>query len=109
MLLAAELWWQSLGYNNYDWFLCNGSNGVGGTLGATMTGGNGFAFLAKWKTQSFPCNESHAKNNSTTDGLERKTFNDEIQEIPLTLKKNWLVLMMIFFMVRSWNQNSRKK
>jgi hypothetical protein len=35
-----------------------------------------------------------------------KKFNDEIQEI--TLKKNWLVLMMIFFMVRSWNQNSRK-
>jgi hypothetical protein len=28
-----------------------GSNtGVGGTLGATMTGGNGFAFLANWKT-----------------------------------------------------------
>jgi hypothetical protein len=39
------------------------------------------------KTNRFPV-MSHTQNNSTTDGLERKTFNDEIQEIPLTLKKN---------------------
>jgi hypothetical protein len=41
MLLAAGA--KSFGYNNYDWF-CNGSNTGGGTLGATMTGGNGFRF-----------------------------------------------------------------
>jgi hypothetical protein len=30
---------------------------------------------------------SHTQNNSTTDGLERKTFNDEIQEIPFNSKE----------------------
>ena len=38
---------KTFGYNNYDWFSCNGSNtSVGGSLMATMKDGNSFAFLA---------------------------------------------------------------
>jgi hypothetical protein len=46
--VSGKLWMaKSFGYNNYGLVFLYGSNtGVGGTLGATMTGGNGFAFLA---------------------------------------------------------------
>lgn len=82
-------WQKSFGYNNYDWFLCNGSNtGVGGTLGATMTGGNGFAFLANGeKPNRFPVMSHTQKTILQLMDWKGKTFNDEIQEIPLTLKE----------------------
>jgi CubicO group peptidase (beta-lactamase class C family) len=82
-------WQKSFGYNNYDWFLCNGSNtGVGGTVGATMTDGNGFAFLANGeKPNRFPVMSHTRKTILQLMDWKGKTFNDEIQEIPLTLKE----------------------
>ncbi|SNR14146.1 serine hydrolase domain-containing protein [Tenacibaculum jejuense] len=49
-------WQRSFGFNNYDWFSCNGSNtGVGGDIFATVTNGNGFVFLANGeKPNRFP-------------------------------------------------------
>jgi CubicO group peptidase (beta-lactamase class C family) len=82
-------WQKSFGYNNYDWFLCNGSNtGVGGTVGSTMTDGNGFVFLANGeKPNRFPVMSHTQKTILQLMDWKGKTFNDDIQEIPSTLKE----------------------
>ena len=82
-------WQKSFGYNNYDWFLCNGSNtGVGGTIGATMTDGNGFAFLANGeKPNRFPVMGHTQKTILQLMDWKGKTLHVDVQEIPKTLKE----------------------
>jgi hypothetical protein len=63
------------------------------------------AFLPMVKTQSFPCNESHAKTILQLMDWKGKHLMMKFRKYPLTKKRP---LIMIFFMVRSWNQNSRK-
>lgn len=81
-------WQKSFGYNNFDWFWCNGSNtGVGGTVGATMTDGNGFVFLANGeKPNRFPVMSHTQKTILQLMDWKGKTTNDTSQEIPKTLK-----------------------
>lgn len=82
-------WQKSFGYNNYDWFSCNGSNtGVGGSTFATMTDGNGFVFLANGeKPNRIPVMTQTQKKILTLMNWDGKTVNEEIQEMPLSLKK----------------------
>lgn len=81
-------WQKSFGYNNYDWFSCNGSNtGVGGNILASMVDGNGLVYLTNGeKPNRFP-----VMNNTRVKVLTmmnwNKTTHDDIQEIPLDLKK----------------------
>jgi CubicO group peptidase (beta-lactamase class C family) len=81
-------WQKSFGYNNYDWFSCNGSNtGVGGNILATMTDGNGLVYLANGeKPNRFPV-MNYTRNKILKLMDWNKTSNDEIQEIPLSLKE----------------------
>ncbi|MCD0474874.1 beta-lactamase family protein [Flavobacterium sp. EDS] len=82
-------WQKSFGYNNYDWFICNGSNtGVGGSVFATMTDGNGFVFLTNGeKPNRFPVMGQTQKKLLTLMDWNGKTVNDEIQEMPSSLKQ----------------------
>ncbi|MFV8346490.1 serine hydrolase domain-containing protein [Flavobacterium sp. ZB4P13] len=82
-------WQKSFGYNNYDWFMCNGSNtGVGGNVGATMTDGNGFAFLANGeKPNRFPVMGNTQRTILTLMDWDKKTPNEDIQEISSSLKE----------------------
>jgi CubicO group peptidase (beta-lactamase class C family) len=82
-------WQRSFGYNNYDWFSCNGSNtGVGGSVFATMTDGNGFAFLANGeKPNRIPVMNQTQRKILTLMDWNKKTPNEDIQEIPLSLKE----------------------
>ncbi|MEG1592350.1 serine hydrolase domain-containing protein [Chryseobacterium sp.] len=82
-------WQKSFGYNNYDWFTCNGSNtGVGGTVMGTMKDGNGFAFLANGeKPNRFPVMGATQKTILSVMNWEGKTMNEKTQEIPANLKK----------------------
>jgi CubicO group peptidase (beta-lactamase class C family) len=82
-------WQKSFGYNNYDWFMCSGSNtGVGGNVGATMTDGNGFAYLANGeKPNRFPVMGQTQKMILTLMDWNNKTANDDIQGMPLSLKE----------------------
>lgn len=82
-------WQKSFGYNNYDWFICNGSNtGVGGSIFATMTDGNGFTFLTNGeKPNRFPVMGNTQKTLLKLMNWDNKTSNDEIQEMPSTLKE----------------------
>ncbi|WP_404985368.1 serine hydrolase domain-containing protein [Chryseobacterium sp. M5] len=82
-------WQKSFGYNNYDWFTCNGSNtGVGGTVMGTMKDGNGFAFLANGeKPNRFPVMGATQKTILSVMNWEGKTINEKTQEIPASLKK----------------------
>lgn len=82
-------WQKSFGYNNYDWFLCNGSNtGVGGTVAATMTDGNGFAFLANGeKPNRFPVMSNTQKTILKLMNWNNKATYGEVQEMPLALKE----------------------
>lgn len=82
-------WQRSFGYNNYDWFSCNGSNtGVGGSVFATMTDGNGFAFLANGeKPNRIPVMNQTQRKILILMDWNKKTPNEDIQEIPLSLKK----------------------
>ncbi|MCS4301001.1 serine hydrolase [Chryseobacterium sp. BIGb0232] len=81
-------WQKSFGYSNYDWFSCNGSNtGVGGNVLASMTDGNGMVYLANGeKPNRFP-----VMNNTRTKILTvmdwNKETHEDIQELPLNLKK----------------------
>lgn len=80
-------WQKTFGYNNYDWFSCNGSNtGVGGNVLATMTDGNGIVYLANGeKPNRFPVmNSTREKILTLMDWNKRVT--EDIQEIPLSLK-----------------------
>ena len=81
-------WQKSFGYNNYDWFSCNGSNtGVGGNILASMTDGNGMVYLANGeKPNRFPV-MNHTRIMILKLMGWNKTTNDDIQELPLTLKK----------------------
>ncbi|WP_306353115.1 serine hydrolase domain-containing protein [Flavobacterium sp. '19STA2R22 D10 B1'] len=82
-------WQKSFGYNNYDWFSCNGSNtGVGGNILATMTDGNGVVYLANGeKPNRFPVmNNTRIKILTLMDWNEKRA-NEDIQEIPLSLKE----------------------
>jgi CubicO group peptidase (beta-lactamase class C family) len=81
-------WQKSFGYNNYDWFSCNGSNtGVGGNILATMTDGNGMVYLANGeKPNRFPV-MNHTRNKILAVMNWNKASNDDIQEIPLSLKE----------------------
>ncbi|TDE28719.1 MULTISPECIES: serine hydrolase domain-containing protein [Flavobacterium] len=81
-------WQKSFGYNSYDWFSCNGSNtGVGGNILATMTDGNGLVYLANGeKPNRFPV-MNHTRNKILAVMNWNKTPNEDIQEIPLSLKE----------------------
>lgn len=81
-------WQKSFGYNNYDWFSCNGSNtGVGGNILATMIDGNGMVYLANGeKPNRFPV-MNHTRNKILAVMNWNKASNDDIQEIPLSLKE----------------------
>lgn len=82
-------WQKSFGYNNYDWFICNGSNtGVGGSVFATMTDGNGFVFLTNGeKPNRFPVMGQTQRKLLTLMDWNGNIVNDEIQEIPSGLKQ----------------------
>jgi len=82
-------WQKSFGYNNYDWFFCNGSNtGVGGTVAGTMTDGNGFAFLANGeKPNRFPVMSHTQKTILKVMNWNNKATYGEVQEMPLSLKE----------------------
>jgi len=82
-------WQKSVAYNNYDWLMCNGSNtGVGGSILATMEDGNGFVMLANGeKPNRIPViNEARIKL-LTLMNWNKKVSNENIQELPLSLKK----------------------
>ncbi|QIL39994.1 beta-lactamase family protein [Pedobacter sp. HDW13] len=81
-------WQKSFGYNNYDWFSCNGSNtGVGGNVLASMTDGNGIVYLANGeKPNRFPVMNNTRIKILTLMGWNKK-INEDIQEIPMSLKK----------------------
>lgn len=82
-------WQKSFGYNNYDWFLSNGSNtGVGGTVAGTMEDGNGFVFLANGeKLNRFPVMSHTQKTILKVMNWNRKATYGEVQEMPLSLKE----------------------
>jgi len=80
---------RSFGFNNYDWVRFGGSNtGVGGDVYATMTDGNGFAFLANGeKPNRFPV-IGHTMNKLLKIMNWDKKLDEEIIEIPADLKEN---------------------
>lgn len=82
-------WQKSFGYNDYDWFTCNGSNtGVGGTVMGTMKDGNGFAFLANGeKPNRFPVMGATQRKILSLMDWEGKTMREKTQEISSDLKK----------------------
>ncbi|RQO37547.1 serine hydrolase [Chryseobacterium sp. KBW03] len=82
-------WQRSVAYNNYDWFMCSGSNtGVGGNILATMEDGNGIVILANGEQPNrIPVmNEARVKILKLMD-WNKKTAHENSQEIPLSLKK----------------------
>lgn len=81
-------WQKSFGYNNYDWFSCNGSNtGVGGNVLASMTDGNGMVYLANGeKPNRFPL-MNHTRIKVLTLMDWNKTTNEATQEMPSALKE----------------------
>lgn len=82
-------WQKSVAYNNYDWFMCNGSNtGVGGSILASMEDGNGFVMLANGeKPNRIPViNEARIKLLTLMD-WNKKISDENTQELPLNLKK----------------------
>lgn len=82
-------WQKSFGYNNYDWFMCNGSNtGVGGSVFATMTDGNGFVFLANGEKQNrIPVMTQTQRKILALMDWNGKTEDQDIQEISRNLKE----------------------
>ncbi|WP_284462575.1 serine hydrolase domain-containing protein [Chryseobacterium sp.] len=82
-------WQKSVAYNNYDWFTCNGSNtGVGGSIFAAMEDGNGFVILANGeKPNRIPVMNDARIKLLTLMNWNKKISNEDIQEIPLSLKK----------------------
>lgn len=82
-------WQKSFGYNNYDWFACNGSNtGVGGNVMGTMKDGNGFAFLANGeKPNRFPVMGATQRKILSLMNWNGNFHNEKTQEIPPNLKK----------------------
>jgi CubicO group peptidase (beta-lactamase class C family) len=82
-------WQRSFSYNNYDWLSCNGSNtGVGGSVFATMTDGNGFAFLANGEKQNrIPVIKHTQMKILKLMNWNKKVAIDEVQDIPLALRE----------------------
>lgn len=82
-------WQKSFGYNNYDWFACNGSNtGVGGNVMATMKDGNGFAFLANGeKPNRFPVMGQTQKTILKLMNWKGDFHHEETQKMPSELKE----------------------
>ncbi|WP_166920177.1 serine hydrolase domain-containing protein [Flavobacterium poyangense] len=82
-------WQKTFGYNNYDWFSCNGSNtGVGGNVLATMTDGNGIIYLANGeKPNRFPVMNHTREKILTLMNWDNKIANEDTQEIPAILKE----------------------
>ncbi|UUC44821.1 serine hydrolase domain-containing protein [Flavobacterium cerinum] len=82
-------WQKSFGYNNYDWFSCNGSNtGVGGIVFGTMTDGNGFAILANGeKPNRIPVMSETLRKILTVMDWNKERPNEVVQEIPSDLKE----------------------
>jgi len=82
-------WQKSFGYNNYDWFSCNGSNtGVGGSVFATMVDGNGFVFLANGeKPNRIPVMSQTQRKILTVMDWNKERPNEENQEMPASLKE----------------------
>lgn len=85
-------WQKSFGYNNYEWFSCNGSNtGVGGNTFATMKDGNGFAFLANGeKPNRIPVMIQTQRKILSLMNWNGESDHENIQEIPLELKEKLL-------------------
>lgn len=83
-------WQKTFGYNNYDWFACNGSNtGVGGNVMGTMKDGNGFSFLANGeKPNRFPVMGNTQQKILSLMNWNGHFHNEEAQEIPSNLKEN---------------------
>lgn len=81
---------RSIGYNNYDWLLCGGSNtGVGGDIFATLTDGNGFVYLANGeKPNRFPVIAHTRIKLLTLMQWENPLVIDTTQAIPADLKQN---------------------
>lgn len=81
-------WQKTFGYNNYDWFSCNGSNtGVGGSLMATMKDGNGFAFLANGeKPNRMPVMGQTQKTILGLMNWKGDFLSEDVQKIPSDLK-----------------------
>ncbi|MPT35021.1 MAG: class A beta-lactamase-related serine hydrolase [Flavobacterium sp.] len=81
-------WQKSFGYNNNEWFMCNGSNtGVGGSLFATMTDGNGFVYLANGeKPNRFPVMGQTQKKLLTLMDWTKKSNDGATKEIPADIK-----------------------
>jgi len=82
-------WQKSFGYNNYDWFACNGSNtGVGGNVMGTMKDGNGFAFLANGeKPNRFPVMGQTQRTILKLMNWNGDFHIEETQEISSSLKE----------------------
>lgn len=80
---------KSFGFNNYDWFACNGSNtGVGGDVFATMTGGNGFVFMANGeKPNRFPVIDYTRKKLLKLLQWNKDFKDTQPQEIPASTKR----------------------
>lgn len=81
-------WQRSFGFDNYDWFMCNGSNtGVGGDIFATTTDGNGFVFLANGeKPNRFPVIDQTRIKLLSLMNWKQELPKDQTQEIPNDLK-----------------------
>ncbi|TXF88631.1 beta-lactamase family protein [Neolewinella aurantiaca] len=81
-------WQKTFGFDNYDWFMCNGSNtGVGGDVYATMTDGNGYVFLANGdKPNRFPVINQVRQKLQNLMGWSVEIKEDEMQEMPDELK-----------------------
>jgi CubicO group peptidase (beta-lactamase class C family) len=81
----------SFKFNNYDWFLCNGSNtGVGGDILATKSNGNGFIWLANGEKQNrFPIIYPTLTKLLNIMNWEKELtiVEKNVQEIPLNLRE----------------------
>lgn len=77
-------WQRSFGFDNYDWFSCNGSNtGVGGDIYATMSNGNGFVFLANGeKKNRFPVIDYARKRLLELLHWKKEISTTETQPVP---------------------------
>lgn len=81
-------WQRSFGFDNYDWFMCNGSNtGVGGDIFATTTDGNGFVFLANGeKPNRFPVIDQTRRKLLSLMNWKKELSKEETLQIPNELK-----------------------
>jgi len=84
-----SLGWQlSFGYDNYNWFQCNGSNtGVGGDIFATMEDGNGFVIFANGeKPNRFPVIDYTRNTLLSIMKWKKEIPKGNIKSIPVNLQ-----------------------